>query len=181
MVAEQAVLPVTFGALDSEASWLQGGRTATEETRLGPHRLSGPYPTETTRPALFTALRTGFARELLREPFRDHPLFKGPPPGRVGPRRRRGGAGSASSWWWPPGGDPRPAQRPARRLEAAHVTTGYCCGRPLSPRPHAGVERSRTLEPAATGEECQRAVRPRAGAGEVTADFAVALGAVALA
>src|SRR3712207_8355957 len=32
--------------------------------------LSGPYPTETTRPALFTALRTGFARELLQEAFR---------------------------------------------------------------------------------------------------------------
>jgi superfamily II DNA or RNA helicase len=69
-VMERAVLPVTFGALDGEASWLQGGRTATEETRLGPHRLSGPYPNETTRPALFTALRTGFARELLQEAFR---------------------------------------------------------------------------------------------------------------
>ena len=68
-VAERAVLPVTFGALDGEASWLQGGRTALEETRLGPHRLSGPYPTDTTRPALFTALRTGFARELLQEAF----------------------------------------------------------------------------------------------------------------
>src|ERR687897_2038538 len=69
-IAERAVLPVTFGALDGESSWLQGGRTATAETRLGPHRLSGPYPTETTRPALFTALRTGFARELLQEAFR---------------------------------------------------------------------------------------------------------------
>lgn len=69
-MAERAVLPVTFGALDGEASWLQGGRTATEATRLGPHRLAGPYPTETTRPALFTALRTGFARELLQEAFR---------------------------------------------------------------------------------------------------------------
>jgi superfamily II DNA or RNA helicase len=69
-VAERAVLPIIFGALDGEASWLQGGRTATDEARLGPHRLSGPYPTETTRPALFTALRTGFARELLQEAFR---------------------------------------------------------------------------------------------------------------
>src|SRR5215211_6817566 len=69
-VAEKAVLPVTFGALDGEASWLQGGRTAEEETRLGPHRLASPYPSETTRPALFTALRTGFARELLQEAFR---------------------------------------------------------------------------------------------------------------
>jgi superfamily II DNA or RNA helicase len=69
-VAERAVLPVTFGALDGEASWLQAGRTATEGVRLGPHRLSGRYPTVTTRPALFTALRTGFARELLQEAFR---------------------------------------------------------------------------------------------------------------
>jgi hypothetical protein len=68
-IAERAVLPVTFGALDGESSWLQGGRTATAETRLGPHRLSGPHPSETTRPALFTALRTGFARELLAEAF----------------------------------------------------------------------------------------------------------------
>jgi hypothetical protein len=69
-VAERAVLPITFGALDGEASWLQGGRTAVEDVRLGPHRLSGPYAIETTRPALFTALRTGFARELLQEAFR---------------------------------------------------------------------------------------------------------------
>src|SRR5919199_263537 len=69
-VAERAVLPVTFGALDGEASWLQGGRAATEPVRLGPHRLGGSYPTRTTRPALFTALRTGFARELLQEAFR---------------------------------------------------------------------------------------------------------------
>src|SRR5919202_1260619 len=69
-VAERAVLPVTFGALDGEASWLQGGRMATEPVRLGPHRLGGPYPTKITRPALFTALRTGFARELLQEAFK---------------------------------------------------------------------------------------------------------------
>ncbi|MBV8912297.1 MAG: DEAD/DEAH box helicase family protein, partial [Acetobacteraceae bacterium] len=62
---ERAVLPVTFGALDGEASW-QSGEDGPE---LGPHRLAGPYPTETTRPALFTALRTGFAETLLREAF----------------------------------------------------------------------------------------------------------------
>ena len=49
-VAERAVLPVTFGALDGEASWLEGGKSASEQPRVGPHRLSGPYPTETTRP-----------------------------------------------------------------------------------------------------------------------------------
>jgi hypothetical protein len=64
------VLPVTFGALDGEASWLEGGKTATEQPRVGPHRLSGPYPVETTRPAIFTALRTGFALELLQQAFK---------------------------------------------------------------------------------------------------------------
>ncbi|MFH6785832.1 MULTISPECIES: DEAD/DEAH box helicase [Methylobacterium] len=67
-LAEKAVLPVNFGALDGEASWLEGGRTS-GQARVGPHRLSGPGPSATTRPALFTALRTGFARDLLREAF----------------------------------------------------------------------------------------------------------------
>ncbi len=63
-LAERAVLPVTFGALDGEASWRD------EEGReVGPHRLAAGYPDETTRPALFTALRTGFAEALLREAF----------------------------------------------------------------------------------------------------------------
>lgn len=61
-LAEKAVLPVTFGALDGEASWRDE-----EGVELGPHRLAGAYPEETTRPALFTALRTGFAEALLRE------------------------------------------------------------------------------------------------------------------
>src|SRR5207253_7071722 len=69
-VAEKAVLPVTFGALDGEASWLEGGKTVAAPPRVGPHRLSSPYPTETTRPALFTALRTGFALELLAQAFK---------------------------------------------------------------------------------------------------------------
>ena len=63
-LAERAVLPVTFGALDGQASWRD------EEGReIGPHRLAGSHPEETTRPALFTALRTGFADALLREAF----------------------------------------------------------------------------------------------------------------
>src|SRR4051794_31664495 len=61
---ERAVLPVTFGALDGEARW-----RAEEGVEVGPHRLAAPYPNETTRPALFTALRTGFAEALLREAF----------------------------------------------------------------------------------------------------------------
>src|SRR3954453_1134652 len=62
---ERAVLPVTFGALDGEATW----QTEADGPELGPHRLAAPYPTETTRPALFTALRTEFAEALLREAF----------------------------------------------------------------------------------------------------------------
>ncbi|MGH7110344.1 MAG: DEAD/DEAH box helicase [Stellaceae bacterium] len=64
-LAEQAVLPVTFGALDGEARWLDE-----ERHEVGPHRLRAPFPSETTRPALFTALRTGFAEALLREAYR---------------------------------------------------------------------------------------------------------------
>src|SRR3954468_4091680 len=66
----KSLLPVTFGALDGEASWLEGGKTTADPPRVGPHRLSGSYPTETTRPALFTALRTGFALELLQQAFK---------------------------------------------------------------------------------------------------------------
>ena len=74
--AERAVLPVTFGALDGEASWLQpvaDTAAAADATRsrqpVGPHLLSGSHPDDTTRPALFTALRTGFADDLLRQAF----------------------------------------------------------------------------------------------------------------
>ena len=63
-LSDRAVLPVTFGALDGEASWRD--ETGAE---LGPHRLGNGHPDETTRPALFTALRTGFAEALLREAF----------------------------------------------------------------------------------------------------------------
>ncbi|WP_279605861.1 DEAD/DEAH box helicase [Methylobacterium sp. J-048] len=68
-LAERAVLPVTFGAIDGEASWLEGGRIAGDGPRVGPHRLGAGSVRVTTRPALFTALRTGFARDLLSESF----------------------------------------------------------------------------------------------------------------
>jgi hypothetical protein len=58
-LAEKAVLPVDFGAIDGEAEWLDE-----ERRRLGPHRISGSP--EFARPVLFTALRTGFAHDLLR-------------------------------------------------------------------------------------------------------------------
>jgi superfamily II DNA or RNA helicase len=61
-LAEKAVLPVDFGALDGEAEWLDEDRR-----RTGPHPVSGPP--EVGRAALFTALRTGFARDLLRRAF----------------------------------------------------------------------------------------------------------------
>ena len=59
-LAEKAVLPITFGALDGEARWLDERRAP-----VGPHRLSAGF--ETTRQALFTALRTEFADALLDE------------------------------------------------------------------------------------------------------------------
>lgn len=63
-LAERAVLPAMFGAIDGEASWLEE-----TGTKAGPHRLFSHWPTETTRPALFTALRIGFADQLLRQAF----------------------------------------------------------------------------------------------------------------
>jgi len=63
-LSERAVLPVVFGALDGEASWRDESGA-----EVGPHRLAAFHPEETTRPALFTALRTGFAEALLREAF----------------------------------------------------------------------------------------------------------------
>ncbi len=63
-LADRAVLPVLFGALDGEASWLDENGAA-----CGPHRLFNHWPTEATRPALFTALRTGFAEQMLRRAF----------------------------------------------------------------------------------------------------------------
>ncbi len=70
-LAERAVLPVTFGALDGEARWLDPEIKQPDgaPAEVGPHRLFGHWPTETTRPALFTALRTGFADELLSQAF----------------------------------------------------------------------------------------------------------------
>jgi hypothetical protein len=61
-LAERAVLPVSFGALAGEASWRDP-----EAGELGPHALDASH--ETTRPALFTALRTGFAESLLEQAF----------------------------------------------------------------------------------------------------------------
>ena len=58
------MLPVTFGALDGEATWLDEER---RRGRAAPARR--PLPDRDDPPALFTALRTGFAEALLREAF----------------------------------------------------------------------------------------------------------------
>lgn len=68
-LAERAVLPVAFGALDGEARWLGPEDEDGHRPALGPHRLRAPAPQEATRPALFTALRTGFADALLQRAF----------------------------------------------------------------------------------------------------------------
>ncbi len=62
-LAEKAILPVTFGAMDGSASWLDAERTNRWVDALS---KAG----ENTRDALFTALRTGFAQAMLREAYR---------------------------------------------------------------------------------------------------------------
>jgi superfamily II DNA or RNA helicase len=63
-IAERAILPVTFGALDGEAEWLD----ALEEKQSVPALSeAGMWAHD----ALFTALRTGFAEALLRTAFSD--------------------------------------------------------------------------------------------------------------
>lgn len=143
-LAERAMLPVTFGAIDGEASWLEGGRIAGDSPRVGPHRLGAGSVRITTRPALFTALRTGFARDLLSRPSSPRSALRAParadgitrPASRPGlgkllvvaPIRRRAGylatagldagrAGRARR----PARDLRPGRRPrgARRVPAS--------------------------------------------------------------
>ncbi|KAA0684146.1 DEAD/DEAH box helicase [Roseomonas genomospecies 6] len=62
-LAEKAILPVTFGAMDGSATWLDAERTTRSVEALS---RAG----ENTRDALFTALRTGFAQAMLREAYR---------------------------------------------------------------------------------------------------------------
>jgi hypothetical protein len=91
---ERAVLPVTFGALDGEARWRDE-----DDNEIGPHRLDSLHPDETTRPALFTALRTGFVETLLREAFiaiRDVRAGGRSVTWTQVPRHE----GLASCWWW---------------------------------------------------------------------------------
>lgn len=96
---DRAVLPVTFGALDGEARWsvraeraaaAEGEPDAEGRITLGPHRLSGAMPSETTRPALFAALRTEFAEALLRESFIALTELRAERRARLGPKAARG-------------------------------------------------------------------------------------------
>ena len=62
-LAERAIVPIRFGALDGEAAWLfAGDRFAAASFGDAGDRL---------RPMLFTALRTGYADDLLRRAFAD--------------------------------------------------------------------------------------------------------------
>ncbi len=63
-IAERAILPVTFGALDGEAEWLDA---LEEKHSVASLAESGDWAHD----ALFTALRTGFAEGLLRTAFTD--------------------------------------------------------------------------------------------------------------
>ena len=61
-LAERAVIPVTFGALDGEAEWLDANDRCQSVAALS-------ESFERVRDALFTALRTGFAEAMLRTVF----------------------------------------------------------------------------------------------------------------
>ena len=114
-VAERAVLPVTFGALDGEASWLQGGRTA---TRGDPARTApplGPLPDRDHAPGPVHGAPNRLCPRAAAGGVPGDPQPARPPPGGAEPGRRRVGP-------WPrqaPCGRPRPAQRPALLRDAA--------------------------------------------------------------
>ena len=133
-LADRAVLPVTFGALEGEASWRD--ETGIE---LGPHRLGGSHPDETTRLALFTALRTGFAEAL---------LGKGSwPSATSGPGGASAGIGEAAN------GCARPSGRKALPHHRAQSDSGGAgrAGGADRYRGHAGRARGTGVVPAAAG------------------------------
>ena len=113
-LTERAVLPVTFGAIDGEASWLEGGqiagrqppgRAASSRRGFGArHHPTGPVhgPEDRFRPR-------SPERGVLR-----HEAAACPAPARSAacPWASRPG-GSASSWWW----------RRIRRARAPYLTT----------------------------------------------------------
>lgn len=60
-LAERALIPVTFGAVDGEAEWIGGARTRRVASLANARRMA--------RDALFTALRTEYADAMLRMAF----------------------------------------------------------------------------------------------------------------
>ena len=140
------MLPVTFGALDGEATW-----RAEEGVEVGPHRLAAPYPTETTRPALFTALRTGFAEALLREAFVAVRDLRARRRQERGLRRAKPLSAWASCWWWRPTRSTRGAisrsscgwiPRQPGRARGAAGDLRHAAAR-MRPSPPSGCGRSR--------------------------------------
>src|SRR4051812_21109092 len=144
-VAERAVLPVTFEALDGEASWLEGGRTAAEPPRVG--RTDSPDPIRSRPPARPCSRRCARASRASCSPKPSGP--RGPcardagPSGAWGRLTPRGAW--ASSWW----------SRPIRPPPGATAT---CCaaGCP-KPKPSA-----RCVSPPRTRATRRRPWRPSA-------------------
>src|SRR3954451_3692772 len=63
-LAERAIIPVTFGAVDGEAEWIGGGGRTRRVASLADARMLA-------RDALFTALRPEYAEAMLRMAFVD--------------------------------------------------------------------------------------------------------------
>ena len=62
-LAEHAIIPIRFGALDGSAEWLLNGEVSAASSFTG--------ASDKLRPMLFTALRTGYAEAVLRRAFTD--------------------------------------------------------------------------------------------------------------
>ena len=122
-LAERAVLPVTFGALDGEASWRDE-----DGAEVGPHRLGGPlserdHPAGAVHRAAHRVRRGAAAGGVPRRP---RPARPAPAGARPGARRRRARPGQAAGGGAGPGDGPalprrRPTagSRPARRAGGA--------------------------------------------------------------
>ena len=114
-LAERAIIPVTFGAVDGEAEWIGGGGRTRRVASLADARMLA-------RDALFTALRTEYAEAMLRMAFIDCRRSSGGAPAgsRPGPGRLRAGA------WQAAGGRARSGVGVALRGQTAGL--GGCAG-----------------------------------------------------
>jgi superfamily II DNA or RNA helicase len=84
-LAERAIIPVRFGALDGEAEWFVGK----DRFAVSSFQDAG----DKVRSMLFTALRTGYADDLLRRAFLDCWRPPGQAAGRAGPAAEGSGEG----------------------------------------------------------------------------------------